>query len=527
MVIVIEANSMCVLCFKISLKIFILYIAVTILPFFTTASAQDILNRIPVGNAAKIVNFVEGRDLNGRRKLSINDPVYMHEKISAKLNSHGEIKLNDNTKIIVGPGAEISLDDFVVANNEIVSGTVSVLKGAFRFISGNAPKGTFSVKTPLSTIGIRGTQFDVYVAGGGKTDVIIYSGSVQVCNLQNSCRVLQEACDIVRVPSRSNIHYKKFLRSDDKAKENKDYNLVNNQQRFDTEWRAPVKTCEDRSEKLKAKKKKKRKKKKGRRAQIDPNPIEHHSSKTDEDKTELSQDTSATGRFIDRWLGQMTGIISNENSKAHQVLWDSDVEAAGVSNPVDLSPGSNGVGSPITGTIDGQYSYTAWGAWNGDWDIPDSGPGDNIKQGYFVVGNPTILTDLIPKIGSAQYNGSLAGDHTSGTGVVTPGAITGTVSINANFNSMILDANLTMNKNSSLWATHTFNNVNIQALALPGSTDKALIIKQSESTGQYDAAMIGIFNGPLANEVGGNWSYNRPPSSGNTEGAAGIFRAKR
>ncbi|MCP4124316.1 MAG: hypothetical protein GY751_21425 [Bacteroidetes bacterium] len=510
------------LCFKISLNIFILYIAVTILPFFTTASAQDILNKIPVGNAAKIVNFVEGRDLNSRRKLSINDPVYMYEKISAKLNSHGEIKLNDNTKIIVGPGAEISLDDFVVANNEIVSGTVSVLKGAFRFISGNAPKGTFSVKTPLSTIGIRGTQFDVYVAGGGKTDVIIYSGSVQVCNLQNSCRILQEACDIVRVPSRGNIHYKKFLRSDNKAKENKDYNLVNNQQRFDSEWRAPVKTCEARSEKLKAKKKKKRKKKNGRRAQIDPNPIEYHSDVTDEEKTAIADDP---GRFVNQWLGQVSGIVPNPLGTATQVLRNSGVSASTVSNSFDLSPDPIGVESPMTGDIRGKYSYTSWGRWDGDWDVSD--PAGNITNGHWVLGKPTILTDVVRNIGKATYRGGLHGDYIDSNGAVSQDVISGDTTVTANFSTLKVDVDLSLKKNGVAWTNLNFSNVTIDTPTAPGSSDKALVFSSSVNTKSQQSTMIGIFNGPKAEEVGGDFSLSRTLSPGVTDGAAGIFYGKR
>lgn len=202
-----------------------------------------------VGKAASVVNFVIGDNLSKLRQLSAEDPVFALERISAELDSHGEILLNDNTKIVVGPGAEISLDDFVVAGNNIQSGTISVLKGAFRFISGEAPKGTFKVVTPLSTIGIRGTLFDVYVNDRGQTDVIIYSGRVNVCTLNNKCRDLHETCDIVRVSSKSRIKAKRFLRSGNKTIENKRYSLIANQNRFPAGWQAPIDSCDARGNK--------------------------------------------------------------------------------------------------------------------------------------------------------------------------------------------------------------------------------------------------------------------------------------
>ncbi len=214
--------------------------------FFTPAIAQEKVDNPRVGKAFSVVNFVIGDNLSELRQLSADDPVYALERISAEPDSHGEILLDDNSKIIVGPGAEISLDDFVVANNNINAGTINVLKGAFRFISGDAPKGTFKVKTPLSTIGIRGTLFDVYVDDKGRTDVIIYSGRVEVCTLDNKCRELHKTCDIVRVSSKKRIRAKRFLRAGNKNRENTIYNLVDDQSRFREGWRAPIELCDAR-----------------------------------------------------------------------------------------------------------------------------------------------------------------------------------------------------------------------------------------------------------------------------------------
>lgn len=216
---------------------------------FDKALSRDKQANPQVGKTAGVINFVIGDNLDKLRQLKVDDPVYALERISAELESHGEILLDDDSRIVVGPGAEISLDDFVVADNGIQSGTLNILKGAFRFISGNSPKGTFKVVTPLSTIGIRGTLFDVYVNDKGQTDVIIYSGSVNVCTLNNRCKILHKTCDVVRVKSKNNIRFAKFLRSGNMEIENKRYNLVENQDRFSKEWRAPIDKCDVRGSK--------------------------------------------------------------------------------------------------------------------------------------------------------------------------------------------------------------------------------------------------------------------------------------
>ena len=231
-------------------KLLVLAAIVLLLPDF--ALSQSTKKNPRVGKTAGIVNLVIGDNLNELRQLSIDDPVYALERISAEPDSHGEILLDDNSRIVVGPGAEISLDDFVVAENGIQSGTLNILKCAFRFVSGNSPKGTFKVITPLSTIGIRGTFFDVYVNDKGQTDVIIYSGSVQVCTLTNRCKDLHRTCDIVRVASKYNIKQKKFLRSGNKIQENERYSLIENQARFSKELQAPIDSCDSRSAAAKA-----------------------------------------------------------------------------------------------------------------------------------------------------------------------------------------------------------------------------------------------------------------------------------
>ena len=221
------------------------------LPLDSQVFSKNNQQNAQVGKTSNVSNLVIGDNLNVLRELSKNDPVYALERISAEADSHGEILLNDKSHIVVGPGAEIFLDDFVVGNSGIESATVNVLKGAFRFVSGNLPKGTFKIKTPLATIGIRGTLFDVYVRPSGKTDVILYSGEVNVCTLSNNCKKLHKTCDIVSVSSRKNIKQEKFLRSGNKARENNDYNLILDQRRFQKQWQAPIASCDARAASLK------------------------------------------------------------------------------------------------------------------------------------------------------------------------------------------------------------------------------------------------------------------------------------
>jgi hypothetical protein len=200
-----------------------------------------------VGAAAKIRNTVQASLEN--RNLAVKDPVFASEVVSAAAQSHGEIILNDDSKVIVGENSEIRLDDFVISEGSFQKATINVAKGAFRFISGNSAKGTFNIKTPLSNIGIRGTVFDVYVGDGGVTSVVLLSGAVRVCTLANRCLLAERSCDIIEVRSRTDIEAQPFLRSNARtpAQEQQAFNLLSAQNRFDRRFRANTATCNARA----------------------------------------------------------------------------------------------------------------------------------------------------------------------------------------------------------------------------------------------------------------------------------------
>lgn len=200
-----------------------------------------------VGKANQVRNTVTA-SLDAR-KLAVSDPVYGSEIISASERSHGEILLNDDSKVIVGENSEISLDDFVIGANGFDSATLNVAKGAFRFISGNSPKGTFKIKTPLSTIGVRGTVFDVYVGEGGVTNVVLLQGAVRVCSTNNKCLTAERSCDIIEVRSADEISEQPFLKGRGRSaqEERQQFSLLLDQNRFDRRFRAPTAVCNARA----------------------------------------------------------------------------------------------------------------------------------------------------------------------------------------------------------------------------------------------------------------------------------------
>lgn len=183
------------------------------------------------------------------RKLTTKDDVFASERVSAQPDSFAEILLNDDSKLLVGEGSTVFLDDFVVEGGGLQSATVNVAKGAFRFVSGANKRATYTVRTPLSTIGVRGTVFDVYVRDGGATDVVLLRGAVTVCAVNGGCRQVQRACDITRVSTPRQVEAEPFLRSAARGRgeESRSFHMTESQSRYSRGWRAPLVACAQRA----------------------------------------------------------------------------------------------------------------------------------------------------------------------------------------------------------------------------------------------------------------------------------------
>jgi hypothetical protein len=152
-----------------------------------------------VGTTVLIKRRVTGTLGTEERVLETGFRVYRNELLRTGSDAQAELKLDDDTKLALGPNAELRLDEFVVANsNDAKSVTLKFIKGTFRFITGSNPSESYKVETPSATIGVRGTVFDVFVAPSGDTFVLLHKGEVEVCSRARTCRQHRDEGRIVQ-----------------------------------------------------------------------------------------------------------------------------------------------------------------------------------------------------------------------------------------------------------------------------------------------------------------------------------------
>jgi hypothetical protein len=121
------------------------------------------------------------------RTLVLRDALFRNERLTtgAEPGSKLHVRLLDQTVITLGPASEVVLDDFAV-NPAAGSAEVSLKlsRGVLRFVGGqHAGSGTrYRVRTPVATIGVRGTAFDVRVGDDGETTVQLTEGELSFEN---------------------------------------------------------------------------------------------------------------------------------------------------------------------------------------------------------------------------------------------------------------------------------------------------------------------------------------------------------
>ena len=137
-----------------------------------------------IGSASTTSNKVEGIIPGGdAQSIEAGSEVYLNELVRTGDASVARLVFLDNTDLRVGPKSEVKLDRFVY-DPDRSSGSVVVRagRGIFRFVTGSQRPQNYLIQTPIASIGVRGTIFDLLVLPDRVT-VILISGQIQVTTL--------------------------------------------------------------------------------------------------------------------------------------------------------------------------------------------------------------------------------------------------------------------------------------------------------------------------------------------------------
>ena len=106
------------------------------------------------------------------------DELVQNEALRTEQESSIAVKFVDGSELSVEQSSEMVLSDYVY-DGSASSGLINLNTGLFRFTSNGKPDQGVKLKTPVATIGVRGTEFLVHVDGDDATVIDILSGTVE------------------------------------------------------------------------------------------------------------------------------------------------------------------------------------------------------------------------------------------------------------------------------------------------------------------------------------------------------------
>ena len=127
----------------------------------TLAGGQNALADSKVGVAAAVKNDVRGKS----GALAVGSSVFANERIRTGDAATAQLMFLDKTVLNMGPKAELLLDKYVYNPNRGTGQVVvNALQGSMRFVTGAQNPTSYSIKTPVATLGIRGTIVDLQIS---------------------------------------------------------------------------------------------------------------------------------------------------------------------------------------------------------------------------------------------------------------------------------------------------------------------------------------------------------------------------
>jgi FecR protein len=114
-------------------------------------------------------------------RIAEGDAMIRDEVIQTQTDSHAKFVLKDSTNLMLGPNSRLKLDKAVFADEHGVGDVAIKLGvGSFRFMTGNMAKESYSITTPVATMGVRGTTLE-FLNEISKSTIALKDGQAEVC----------------------------------------------------------------------------------------------------------------------------------------------------------------------------------------------------------------------------------------------------------------------------------------------------------------------------------------------------------
>ena len=109
----------------------------------------------------------------GSRELKQGDFIYVSDEIITSNRSFAVLQFEDGAKVTVRPDSSMIIETYIYNGDGNDEATLSLVEGGLRVITGAMAKSNpenYKVKTPVALMGVRGTEFSIFLCGDSLCD---------------------------------------------------------------------------------------------------------------------------------------------------------------------------------------------------------------------------------------------------------------------------------------------------------------------------------------------------------------------
>ena len=151
-----------------------------------------------IGDVVSVVPAANYRRGGQARELQQNDLLEQNDRVITTGNGSAYIHFIDNTVLTVGENSEVLLDKFIFDGDKAKTATVQLVRGTLRFVTGLSDHRAYQIKTPVATIGVRGTTIDTSY----ENERMVYNtveGLGVVCHANAGCQDIRAGAEPIAV----------------------------------------------------------------------------------------------------------------------------------------------------------------------------------------------------------------------------------------------------------------------------------------------------------------------------------------
>ena len=159
-----------------------------------------------IGAAKAIENDVEGRLGKSVQKLAVGSEVFQNQQVRTGKASSARLQFLDETDLSLSPLTQVLLDRFVYDPDKKIGQVIlNVPRGLVRFVTGSLEKQSYTIRTPVGTIGVRGTTFELLVRFDRMT-LLLIDGGLEVAVRPRRVHVLDRPGTAITIWSDGRVH---------------------------------------------------------------------------------------------------------------------------------------------------------------------------------------------------------------------------------------------------------------------------------------------------------------------------------